>query len=66
MQITLNGKTHDVVEGLNIQDLLKQKGLNPEAVIVEYNYELLKKEDWTRTFLKEKDLLEILHFVGGG
>lgn len=66
MQITLNGETINLSEGLSVTDIIVQRGLKPETVIVEYNYQLLKREEWPATFLKEKDNVEILHFVGGG
>lgn len=66
LQITLNGETINLSDGISVADIIVQRGLKPETVIVEYNYELLKREAWPGTFLKEKDNVEILHFVGGG
>ena len=66
MQITLNGKKLEVEQGTKLLELLEQKGLEPERVVIEYNYDILKKENWESTVLKENDNLEVLRFVGGG
>jgi thiamine biosynthesis protein ThiS len=33
---------------------------------VELNLEIAPRDRWERTFLKDGDRLEIVHFVGGG
>jgi sulfur carrier protein len=62
----LNGRKTDLPEGLTVTDLLVQKKLNPDVLIVEHNGELLQKDRWPDMVLKENDRLEILRFVGGG
>ncbi len=66
VKIILNGKEEVIQEGATIAGLIAQKALNPATVIVEYNYDLIKKEIWDHIVLKEADRLEILRFVGGG
>lgn len=66
MKIVLNGKTVGVEQGLSIADLVMRKKLNPDAVIVEINHELIKAKDWPARKLKDYDQVEILQFVGGG
>jgi sulfur carrier protein len=66
MKIILNGR-EEILEGATtVAGLIALKELNPNAVIVEYNYSLVKKEDWSDMVIKENDRLEILRFVGGG
>lgn len=66
MNIYLNGKATDVPNGLTIAELVAQRMLNPETIIVEYNYDFVKREYWKGTVLKENDRVEILRFVEGG
>jgi len=66
LRITLNGREENLGEGTTLAGLIALKGLNPDTVIVEYNYELVKKETWSDILLKENDRIEILRFVGGG
>jgi len=66
MKIILNGR-EEFLEGVTtISGLIALKKLNPNAVIVEHNYNLVKKENWNDMVIKENDRLEILRFVGGG
>ncbi|NLZ48776.1 MAG: sulfur carrier protein ThiS [Clostridiales bacterium] len=66
MNITVNGKKEKIDHGTSLLIFLKQKGVDPDTVVVEYNYEVVKKEEWDRIILKENDNLEVLRFVGGG
>jgi len=66
MKIILNGREEILDGATTVAGLIALKELNPNAVIVEYNHNLIKKEDWDDTAIKENDRLEILRFVGGG
>lgn len=52
--------------GTTLVGLIQSKGLEPESIVVEYNYEVLPREKWDSVVLKENDNLEVLRFVGGG
>jgi sulfur carrier protein len=66
LKIIINGKEEIIEQDSTIAGLIVQKALNPATIIVEYNYDLIKKEAWKDIILKEDDRLEILRFVGGG
>ena len=66
MKIKVNGKIETASEGMTILDFIESKELTPENVVVEYNLNIVKSEDWSQTVLKENDNLEVLSFVGGG
>lgn len=66
LTILLNGKEKEIEAGTTLAELIGLLEINPEAVVVEYNYELVRKETWDSIVLKENDRLEILRFVGGG
>jgi sulfur carrier protein len=66
MTITVNGKSENLEKKMSILDLLTLKGLDPNTVVVEYNADIVKKEEWGNIILKENDTLEVLRFVGGG
>ncbi len=66
MEITVNGKGEVVGEGMTVAGLIELKKINPDAVIVEHNHALIKRESWFDIVLQENDNLEILKFVGGG
>ena len=64
--IIINGKEESIDDGFSIGDLLKEKNLDFDSVVVEHNRVIIDKSDYDNIELKEKDLLEILRFVGGG
>jgi sulfur carrier protein len=66
MQITVNGKTIEIKEDTSLLDLLESKKLKPNTVVVEFNKEILNKNSFANVQLKNNDVLEIIHFVGGG
>lgn len=66
MQIYLNGKKTEMDSVVSLSDFLTLRGLEPDRIVVQYNFEIVRKEDWTRIYLKENDNLEILRLVGGG
>lgn len=66
MNIILNGKKIELEKPMTIIELLELKGIEHEKVIIEYNYDILMREDWKNTILKEEDVIEVLRFVGGG
>lgn len=66
MKLTVNGKVLEFQDELNIAMFVEKKGFKPENIIVELNYEIIQREKWDETILKQDDHLEVLTFVGGG
>jgi sulfur carrier protein len=66
MEIVLNGEKKEVKENVSLPDLLKELDLTPDKVAVELNLDIVDKNNYDKTLLKEGDKLEIVHFVGGG
>ena len=66
MKIIVNGSSEIVNEKSTIYDLIIGKGLNPDKIVVEYNYDIIQSDDYKTVILKNNDKLEILNFVGGG
>lgn len=66
MKIKVNGKETEVESGMTVLSLLESLGINPAAVVVEYNYEIPEVANWRDIRLGEGDNLEIVKFMGGG
>ncbi len=69
MNLTVNGKpaSIDEKEAIDIPALLDAlKVETPEYVTVELNGEILNRENFTSTFVKNGDSIEFLYFMGGG
>ena len=65
MQVTINGEVHAVTPQ-TMQQLLETLGIDPRKVAVEHNAEILPKAAYATTAIAAGDLIEIVHFVGGG
>ncbi len=63
--ITLNGAPHRS-DAATIADLVRELDLAPEKVAVERNGEIVPRSTLCEAALAEGDVLEIVHFVGGG
>jgi len=46
--------------------LIESLGMKPDRVAVELNRDIVPRERWPETHLKDGDRLEVVHFVGGG
>ena len=68
MKVTINGKEENLDGSeLSITELLKLKDVKmPEMVSVQVNGDILKRDRFTTTFIKENDRIEFLYFMGGG
>lgn len=66
MKIMLNGQSTGIESGLSVLELINLKELDPDGIVVELNMDIIKKDERNKTILKENDVVEILHFVGGG
>ena len=63
--ITLNGETRRT-DAATVADLVRELDLAPEKVAVERNGEIAPRSELGETPLADGDVLEIVHFVGGG
>ena len=66
MKIVVNGDERSVPEGTTIAELLGSLELEPGAVVVERNREIVPRDEVDEVALEEGDRLEIVRFVGGG
>ncbi len=65
MHVKINGKAEDVQEA-TVLDLLKSRSVDLRMVAVEVNSEMIERERYETTVLKEGDEVEFLYFMGGG
>lgn len=66
MQLTINGDPQQVPDGLTVASLLVHLKLTDGPVAVERNREVIPRAEHTGTALCDGDILELVHFVGGG
>lgn len=66
IKIKLNGKDETIKTDTSIGKFLKDKGIKKESVVVIINENIIKKNDFETTYIKNEDEVEILRFVSGG
>ena len=65
--LTVNGDPRSVAAGTSLSDLLASLKLDPRLVVIEHNRTILRNRDaYASLILTDGDVLEIVHFVGGG
>jgi sulfur carrier protein len=66
MQLTVNGDTRQFPAGLTVRGLVEALGLTEGPVAVERNREVVPRALHAETVLSDRDVVEIVHLVGGG
>lgn len=66
MEVTVNGARRDVPEGLTVRGLVEHLGLTEGPVAVEVNREIVPRARHAEHPVAAGDVIEIVHFVGGG
>jgi len=66
LSIELNGEQRTVPGPMTLAGLLDHLGLDPRAVVVERNREIVRRPQLAATPVADGDAIELVHFVGGG
>ncbi|GGY91039.1 thiamine biosynthesis protein ThiS [Novosphingobium colocasiae] len=66
LALTVNGESRRIAAGASIADLVVSLELDPKKVAVEHNGEIAPRSTLAAVMLADGDVLEIVHFVGGG
>lgn len=66
IKIKLNGKIKLISENIKMSDLIKRFKIPINKVAIELNHEIIDKKNINKINIKKNDILEIVHFIGGG
>ena len=66
IKIVVNGKLLTVNVKFSIKNLIKKLKTPINKVAIELNEEIVDKKKLSQIYLKNKDRIEIVHFIGGG
>jgi sulfur carrier protein len=66
MRLVINGEDRDLEGVETVSSLLERLELKADRVAVELNREIVGRDLWAKTPLRDGDRLEIVQFVGGG
>ena len=62
----VNGKDVELDGPTRLLDYIASLGVDPRAVAVEHNGEILQRDEFPGAVLNEGDVVEIVRMVGGG
>lgn len=66
IELTVNGEKKTVPPDLSIEELLALFQVRKETVVVEHNFQILKREALGLARVSANDTVEIIRLVGGG
>ena len=66
MKIVVNGEGQEIQARTTVRGLIELLSLGDGPVAVERNGEIVPRAEHATTALAEADVIEIVHFVGGG
>ena len=66
IKIVVNGKLLTVNIKFSLNNLIKKLKTPINKVAIELNEEIVDKKKLSKIILKNKDKVEIVHFIGGG
>ncbi len=67
MKLTINGDLYKgLTQGLSVTGLLAYLNLPKGKIAVEHNLAIVPKSQHDTVLLADGDILEIIHFIGGG
>jgi sulfur carrier protein len=64
--VKVNGQNKKMRDDITISDFLKDNNIDLIGVTVEHNFKIVNPNSFAEITLQDKDILEILRFVGGG
>jgi sulfur carrier protein len=65
-KIQLNGRKLELNSKYSIARLLKKYKIDDKKIAVELNGKIINRNKYKLVYIKNKDKIEIVHFIGGG
>ncbi len=66
IKIKVNGKNLAINQNFSVNNLLKKLNIPVNKVAIELNKKIIDKKKLKNINLRNKDIIEIVHFIGGG
>jgi sulfur carrier protein len=67
MKINLNNSDAELnFNEISIKNLLAEKKFTFKMIIIKVNGELVKKDDYESTIVKDGDKVDVIHLISGG
>ena len=65
-KIQLNGSPYEINTDTNLNQLLNKLKIQKTKVAIEVNGVIVEKNKYPKVILNKGDMVEIVHFIGGG
>tara|TARA_B100000575_G_scaffold254831_1_gene224223 strand:+ start:325 stop:543 length:219 start_codon:yes stop_codon:yes gene_type:complete len=66
IKIKINGKIKTIIDKLTLYELVNDLKIPITKVAIELNKEIINKKEIKKIKLENNDVIEIVHFIGGG
>ena len=66
IKIKINGKIKTIIDELTLYELINDLKIPITKVAIELNKEIINKKEIKKIKLESNDVIEIVHFIGGG
>ena len=64
--ITANGERRELERDMTITEFLDLRGLQARMVVVEHNREIIPRDRYSETTIRDGDELEVVQMMAGG
>lgn len=62
----VNGEQIELTKETTLEAFLIEQGYNIQRIAVERNDEIVPRENFSELMLNQSDVIEVVHFMGGG
>ncbi len=66
ISVVINGNSREFERAISLKRLLESLDLPDRRIAVELNKQVVRQDIWDAVEVRDKDKIEIIHFVGGG
>ena len=66
IKIKVNGKIKTIIDKITFYELINDLKIPITKVAIELNKEIINKKEIKKIKLENNDVIEIVHFIGGG
>ena len=66
INVVLNGESRKIEREVTLDQMLDLFSLPRQRVAIELNRSVVRRDEWPATPVNDGDVIEVIHFVGGG
>ncbi|HIZ88331.1 MAG: sulfur carrier protein ThiS [Candidatus Mucispirillum faecigallinarum] len=66
MNVKINGENHTFNDNITLENIIKELNITINSIVAEVNGQVITKEKFSNTVIKDNDVIELIKFVGGG